>query len=211
MRGGTITGEHSVQFIGADEIIEINHIAQSKQIFAFGALRAARFLEKKAAGLYNMNDLISQIAITNIYEDDGQAMVTLTDMTFSPSKIANVFADIAEKNIKVDIISQTAPYGGQVSLSFSMPHADMEKCKNVLAKYRTDETKIVSNSALSKLTVEGAGMQRQSGVASKLFAALAKKDIGIYIITTSETKICFCVDSARAKDAVKVVSTAFSL
>ncbi|HEX9063228.1 MAG TPA: 4-hydroxy-tetrahydrodipicolinate reductase [Clostridia bacterium] len=59
VRGGTITGEHSVIFAGNDEIIEINHIAMSKEIFGVGALRAAKFLSNMAPGLYNMNDLIA--------------------------------------------------------------------------------------------------------------------------------------------------------
>ncbi|KNY25436.1 4-hydroxy-tetrahydrodipicolinate reductase [Pseudobacteroides cellulosolvens] len=60
VRGGTIVGEHSVVFAGTDEIIEINHIATSKEIFATGALSAARFLYNKKPGFYNMNDLISE-------------------------------------------------------------------------------------------------------------------------------------------------------
>ncbi|MDP4180235.1 MAG: 4-hydroxy-tetrahydrodipicolinate reductase [Bacillota bacterium] len=59
VRGGTIVGDHSVIFAGNDEIIEINHTATSKEIFATGALSAARFLYNKKPGFYNMNDLIS--------------------------------------------------------------------------------------------------------------------------------------------------------
>lgn len=58
VRGGTIVGDHSVIFAGNDEIIEINHIATSKEIFAVGALNAAAFLHKKAAGMYSMDELI---------------------------------------------------------------------------------------------------------------------------------------------------------
>ena len=60
IRGGTIVGEHSVVFAGNDEIIEINHSAMSKDIFGAGALRAARFICKKTAGLYSMSDLLSE-------------------------------------------------------------------------------------------------------------------------------------------------------
>lgn len=60
VRGGTIVGEHSVIFAGNDEIIEINHTALSKEIFAVGALRAARFIFGKKPGMYNMNDLVEQ-------------------------------------------------------------------------------------------------------------------------------------------------------
>ncbi len=59
IRGGTIVGEHSVMFIGRDEVIEINHIATSKQVFAIGAIRAALFLNEKQPGLYSMQDLVS--------------------------------------------------------------------------------------------------------------------------------------------------------
>ena len=58
IRGGTIVGDHSVIFAGNNEIIEINHTATSKDIFAEGALRAAKFLAGKKPGLYSMDDLL---------------------------------------------------------------------------------------------------------------------------------------------------------
>lgn len=60
VRGGTIVGEHSVIFAGNDEIIEINHMAMSKEIFGVGAVKAAEFLYNKKPGLYAMKDLIDQ-------------------------------------------------------------------------------------------------------------------------------------------------------
>ena len=58
VRGGTIVGEHSVIFAGYDEVIEINHSAASKEVFAIGAVRAAKFMAGKGAGLYTMRELI---------------------------------------------------------------------------------------------------------------------------------------------------------
>lgn len=60
IRGGTIVGEHEVIFAGAGEVITISHSAQSKEIFAVGALNAAIFLSRKASGLYSMPDFINQ-------------------------------------------------------------------------------------------------------------------------------------------------------
>ena len=60
LRGGSIVGEHSVIFAGQDEVIEIKHTATSKEVFAVGAVKAAKFLAGKPAGMYDMNDLISQ-------------------------------------------------------------------------------------------------------------------------------------------------------
>lgn len=211
VRGGTICGEHSVMFIGADEIIEINHSVQSRQALASGALRAAVFLCDKPAGLYGMDDLLSQNAVTNIYKNDSQAVITLARLPFSPKIIAQIFEDVASADIKLDIISQTAPHDGRVRLSFSLPEADLETCVHIVKKYATGETQIVQSNGLCKLTVEGAGMQHQSGVAARLFGALAEKNIGIYIITTSETIISFCVEAVMAGDAISVVAEAFCL
>ena len=58
VRGGTIVGEHEVMFAGEDEVITITHTATSKRVFAVGAIRAAKFLPQKQAGMYEMKDLL---------------------------------------------------------------------------------------------------------------------------------------------------------
>ncbi|MCP4397123.1 MAG: 4-hydroxy-tetrahydrodipicolinate reductase [bacterium] len=58
VRGGTIVGEHTVIFAGTDEIIEINHKAYSRKIFAVGAIKAARFLVNQEPGIYSMDDML---------------------------------------------------------------------------------------------------------------------------------------------------------
>ena len=61
IRGGGIVGDHSVIFAGVGETIEFTHTAQSREVFAVGALRAAKFISGKPAGLYNMQDLIGEL------------------------------------------------------------------------------------------------------------------------------------------------------
>ena len=58
IRGGTIVGEHTVIFAGNDEVIEVRHSAASKEVFAEGAIRAARFILGKGAGIYSMKDVL---------------------------------------------------------------------------------------------------------------------------------------------------------
>ncbi len=60
VRGGTIVGEHEVMFAGEDEIITITHSARSKRVFAVGAIRAAKFLPQKVAGMYEMKHLLAE-------------------------------------------------------------------------------------------------------------------------------------------------------
>ncbi|MBE7015311.1 MAG: 4-hydroxy-tetrahydrodipicolinate reductase [Ruminococcaceae bacterium] len=61
IRGGTIVGEHSVIFAGKDEVVELKHQATSKEVFAVGSIRAAKFMKGKPKGLYDMNSLIGEI------------------------------------------------------------------------------------------------------------------------------------------------------
>lgn len=60
VRGGTIVGDHEVIFAGNDEVIELSHHAASKEVFAVGAIKAAKFMTGKAPGLYDMNDLLKE-------------------------------------------------------------------------------------------------------------------------------------------------------
>ncbi len=61
VRGGTIVGDHDIIFAGNDEVIELKHSAHSKEVFAVGAIKAAKFITGKPAGMYSMSDLMSNI------------------------------------------------------------------------------------------------------------------------------------------------------
>jgi len=61
VRGGTIAGDHDVMFLGAEERVILSHRAESRSIFARGALAAARFLHRKPAGLYSMRDVVGSL------------------------------------------------------------------------------------------------------------------------------------------------------
>ncbi|GCF93051.1 4-hydroxy-tetrahydrodipicolinate reductase [Enterococcus florum] len=60
VRGGTIPGEHTVIYAGPDEVIELNHLALSRNVFASGAVKAAKYISTKTIGLYNMEQLIDE-------------------------------------------------------------------------------------------------------------------------------------------------------
>ena len=61
VRGGTIVGDHEIIFAGTDEVIELKHSAHSKEVFAVGAIKAAKFISTKPAGMYSMNDIINNL------------------------------------------------------------------------------------------------------------------------------------------------------
>ena len=71
VRGGTIVGEHEIIFAGNNEVIEIKHSAQSKEIFAAGAIKAAKFIVNKKSGIYDMQDLLTELGENYAKKDCG--------------------------------------------------------------------------------------------------------------------------------------------
>ncbi|MDR3050446.1 MAG: 4-hydroxy-tetrahydrodipicolinate reductase [Oscillospiraceae bacterium] len=207
VRGGTVPGEHQVGFYGEDEIIELRHTAQSRRIFAAGALRAARYVAPKAAGLYSMQQLLlEQSLVTHIAVDRDVAVMALAGVAATPGAISALFQAI--RDINIDMISQTPPADGGIPVAFSLPQADLARAVRAIAAmagpYRIAEH-------LVKLTVEGAGMAHAPGVAARIFRCLAESDVAAHLITTSETKVSVCVDAACEQRAVRAIEAEFGL
>jgi 4-hydroxy-tetrahydrodipicolinate reductase len=207
VRAGTIVGEHEVLFAGKDEVVEFRHAAYSRQIFASGALEAARYLVGKPPGLYGMKEMITAgSAVTRLYVSEDQALLTLLEVPYDTARIADVFQSIARENIRVDMISQTAPVDGRVEISFTLARADLDRVRRLLASLRTE---VVTEAV--KLAVEGPGMEVQSGVAARFFQAMAGVGARIHSVTTSETKISCVIDRAAQGLAVAAIKEAFRL
>lgn len=214
IRGGTMAGEHSVILAGHDEVLELTHTAQSRDIFAVGALNAAKFIVNKPAGLYNMVDLmLEKSAVTNLYVSNEEAMITLNAIPHSARIIADVFNSLADKHINVDMISQTTPVEGLVNISFTIPETDLNNAINAMSRFKkqSDSFRIDVFGGISKLTIEGSGMERQPGIAAKIFDVLAQDDIRIKLITTSETKISCVIDREQEETAMTLLRRAFNL
>ena len=214
VRGGTIVGEHQVIFAGQDEVLELGHASYSKQVFAAGALEAARYLAGKPAGFYTMKDMITEhSAVTNLYTADDEALVSINGVSYDSRIITAVFRNLGEEDINIDMISQTAPVENRVNISFTLPRKDVERTIHLIRKFQDTIPDIWMDirKEIVKVTVEGVGMERQSGVAARVFEALAEVGIKIQTVTTSETKISCIVDQRDAPKAVASIKKTFGI
>jgi 4-hydroxy-tetrahydrodipicolinate reductase len=214
LRGGTLAGQHAVVFAGADEVLEVRHSASSLAVYAAGAIQAARYMAYKPAGMYTMRDMIVEnSAITNLSRSDDEALVSLGRVPGDPRSVAAVFRRIGEAGINVDMISQTVPEGGEVSISFTLPRAQLPAALAVLGDLATLAPGIRATTLpeATKISVEGAGMERQSGVAARVFDLMAASGISIRTVTTSETKISYIIDRADADRAVEAIQQSFGV
>ena len=214
IRGGTIVGEHKVEFIGQDEMLVIEHKAYSKQVFAVGALRAAQYLCNKEPGIYNMHDVVTeQNVLSHLYTEDNQSIVTLSSLPHEAGIMDHIFGAIAKADVYVDMISMAAPGGACGDVSFSLPSTQLATALNALKPlrsiYRGMDVHALDN--ITKLTVEGPGMALRHGVAAQLFSVLCAAQVNIELVTTSETKIACCVATTQVPAAVSAIAKHFSL
>lgn len=139
--------------------------------------------------------------------------VSLRDLPNKPGVDAAIFNALAEADINVDDIIQNEASGGGMNISFTVEHRDLADIKpameRVLAECGRGEQLI--DVGLSRVSVVGLGMRHHTGVAAKMFTALADAGINIFNITTSEIKISCIINRSDGEKALKAVHAAFDL
>jgi aspartate kinase len=150
--------------------------------------------------------------------DQNQAQIAIRHVPDKPGMAAKIFMKLAEHNISVDMIiqSQRCRIINQQptrDIAFIIAQADIHTTQAVLEKLaqQIGSQEVVVNPDIAKVSIVGAGMAGQPGVAAKFFDALAKEGINIEMIATSEIKISCVVPKSEGVRAVKVVHDAFAL
>jgi len=213
VRAGNIVGEHDVIFAGKDELVNLRHTAYSKGLFAMGALQAAAYVYRKLPGFYHMEDMIAESStVTNLYTNE-EALVSFKRIPSSMGTSHNIFEAFSKGGINIDMISQTITDEGFHSLSFSIDDGDSGAAEGVLKDLRAENPKLEGTvfSDLCKVTVEGIGMETQSGVASAVFGILDDLGIDVMAVTTSETKISVIFERASRDGVVRAFKERYDL
>ncbi|MDD3628901.1 MAG: aspartate kinase [Candidatus Humimicrobiaceae bacterium] len=147
--------------------------------------------------------------ITGVTYDVGEAKVSIFGLEDKPGIAADLFGRLAEKNINVDLIVQNVSEKNIAAISFTIGIEDVPLTKKVLKKMKNVRTEI--DTEIAKVSIIGAGMQSNPGVAAKMFKILAEKDINIEMISTSPIRISCVIKENRIKEAVKALHTGFGL
>lgn len=154
------------------------------------------------------------VVIRGVSLDKNQAKVTLVQVPDQPGVAAGVFSALAEASINVDMIVQNVSHNqGEptTDLSFTVEITDLLKARKVIdgLKEKIGFKEALATEGVSKLSIVGVGMRSHSGVAAKLFDALAKSGINIELITTSEIKISVLISSEKAELGTQAAHAAF--
>jgi aspartate kinase len=151
--------------------------------------------------------------IRAVVHDLSEAKVTVSGVPDQPGIAANLFRRLADADVNVDMIVQNVSEGGVTDISFTVPHAQLTEALAVCeAEAETlGADKVLADHDIAKVSVVGAGMKSNPGVAATMFEVLAARGINIEMISTSAIRISCVIAEGQADQAVQVLHQAFEL
>jgi aspartate kinase len=171
------------------------------------------FSQKEGTMVVDENSGMERLVVSGITHDKDQARITLKKVPDKPGIAAKIFTPIADAGIVVDMIIQNTRAEGQTDLTFSVPKASFKQAIEMQKKIAVGigAEDVFGDENIAKVSVIGVGMKDHSGVASKMFNALAKENINIIMISTSEIRISCIIEEKYTELAVRVLHSAFEL
>lgn len=156
---------------------------------------------------------MEQMVVSGVTCNKNEARITLKRVMDQPGIAAKILSPIGEAGIIVDMIIQNTLGSGQTDFTFTVPTADFKEAmaleKAVAEEIRAEE--VLGDENIAKVSITGVGMRGHSGVAAKMFSALAAENINIIMITTSEIRVSCVIEEKYAELAVRALHSAFEL
>lgn len=156
---------------------------------------------------------MEKLLVTGVAADSNTARVSVIGVEDKPGTAFRIFNTLAKNHINVDIILQSVGRDGTKDISFTVASDDLEATLNLLEenKERLTIQNITYNADVAKLSVVGAGMMSNPGVASKMFEAMYNSRVNINMISTSEIRITVLVDEKDIDKAMNAVHDGFMM
>ncbi len=217
-----VSKARKIGLISYDEMLEM--AAAGAQVLAVRAVEYARkydiplhvrssFTDYEGTWVREEDDTMESPIIRSVTYTTDEAKVTIRGVPDRPGVAAEVFSALAEAHVNVDMIIQNSSEQGHTDISCTIPGEDSANADRVLQTLVADlgAKGFSSNEAIAKVSVIGAGMRTNPGVAAKMFRTLADLGINLDMISTSPIKISVVMERGRADEAVRALHTVFGL
>jgi aspartate kinase len=156
---------------------------------------------------------MEEVLVAGVAYDKNQAKITISAVPDRPGIAGQIFSRIAENEIVIDMIIQNVSDRGLADISFTLLKTDakraLELVEEVVKKMEGEE--VALDTEIAKISIVGVGMRSHSGVASRMFTALAAENINIMMISTSEIKISCVIEAKYSELAVRTLHKTFGL
>ncbi len=171
------------------------------------------FTNKEGTIVVEERFLEKEMLVTGLAHDLNVAKIGLFDVPDRPGIASKIFNALAQANINVDMIIQSAMRHNKNDIAFTIPKDDLENALNIARQVGKEigVSEIVYADDIAKISIVGAGMITSPGVAAKMFTTLAENNINIEMISTSEIKVSCIIKSSSVNTAMEVLHKAFNL
>jgi aspartate kinase len=194
------------------KVLQIRSVEFAKKYNVHMHVRSS-FSDKSGTLVVKEDEKMEGVLVSGITLDKNEARLTIVRVPDKPGIASKIFTPISEAKIVVDMIIQNTSADGYTDLTFTVPKSDFKRALKLI-KQTAEEIKaqeVLADENISKVSIVGAGMRSHWGVASKMFGALARENINILMISTSEIKISCVIDAKYGELAVRVLHKAFGL
>lgn len=156
---------------------------------------------------------MEKMLITGVAADKNTARISVMGVEDKPGTAFKLFNVLAKHRINVDIILQSVGREGTKDITFTVSQDDLKEALEVLEenKYSLTAQNITYNEKVAKISIVGAGMLSNPGVAATMFESLRNSNININMISTSEIRITVLIDEKDADKALVAVHDGFGL
>jgi aspartate kinase len=156
---------------------------------------------------------MEQAIVSAVTHDVSEAKVTVSGVLDKPGIAARLFGTLAERGVNVDMIVQNVSDNGATDISFTVPKSDLALATEICRELASEigATGVASDHDIGRVSIIGAGMKSNPGVAASMFETLATRGINIEMISTSAIRISCVVREDQIEDAVVALHTAFDL
>ncbi len=158
-------------------------------------------------------EVMEQPVISGIAFNRDEAKLTVRGVPDTPGIAFRILGPIGDANIEIDMILQNVGADNTTDFTFTVHRNDFRKALPILQQIAQDigAREVIGDEKIAKVSLVGVGMRSHAGVASKMFGTLAKENINIQMISTSEIKISVVVEEKYMELAVRALHTAFDL
>jgi aspartate kinase len=194
------------------KVLQIRSVGFAKKYNVPVHVRSS-FSDEEGTMVVNEDSGMEQLLVSGVTHNKDDARITLKKVPDQPGIASKIFSPISEAGIVVDMIIQNTRAGGKTDLTFTVPKSDFERALKIESAVAEEigAEDVYGDENIAKVSVIGVGMKNHSGVAAIMFTALARENINIAMISTSEIRISCVIEEKYAELAVRVLHTAFGL
>jgi aspartate kinase len=215
-------GARKLPLVSHEEMLEM--AAMGSRVLALRSVEFARrhdvplhvrssFSPEEGTWITKETPDMEKAIVTGLAHRTDEAKVTISGVEDRPGVAATIFTALADRNLNVDTIIQNQSGIGGADLSFTVPLDELDPALETLAGLRDGlgYREITSDDQIGKVTLIGAGMKSEPGVAAKMFRVLAEQGINLQMIDTSTIRITVVIDRREVERALRALHDAFDL